>query len=204
MVEPPRRLAPTPEERLKIITARVYGAAAGQTRFAGPIAPNGRPAVRSTSAAGAADTSGNSFNVVLPTGGLAAATGTSDVAIGLGASVTGDNGVALGGSSTATSDSDIAIGELATVDGSGGGSIGLGAGTEVFNVNAVAIGQGVSTTNDDDFILGNASHYVQVAGALGVAAFALTGGGAAPQSPQPTPTTLADVIGILQTFGFSL
>lgn len=196
MVEPPRRLAPTPEERLKIITARVYGAAAGQTRFAGPIAPNGRPAVRSTAAGSAADTSGDSLNVVLPTGGLAVATGTSDVAIGLSASVTGDNGVALGGSSVATSDSDIAIGELAQVDGSGSGSIALGAGTEVFNQNAVAIGTGVSTTNDGDFILGNPANSVQIPGFFGI-------GGVAPVGAQPTPSTLGDVIAILQAFGFS-
>lgn len=133
--------------------------------------------------------------------GQGSAADNSGVAVGALADASGYQGVALGRGAYAgatSNGSSVAIGFSARAEASH--TMAIGSTTAASAAGTVAIGvdnagNAAAATGVNDFVLGVAAHKVSVPGDFGVH-------GATPVGQSATPTTLADVIAILQAHGF--
>lgn len=148
-------------------------------------------------------------NEAVAVGPSSYAPAASAVALGFGATASGDGSIAVGATSQANDSSgtgSVAVGPGTSADGAtsvalgnvasatADGAVAVGSGASAAGASAVAIGVGADAPNALDFVLGTSSHNVSVPGDFAVH-------GATPVGQSATPTTLADVIAVLQAHG---
>jgi hypothetical protein len=174
MTEPPRRLPPTPEERLKVNLQKMApGADLGATRTAQPIAGAGAASMRSIAPSAApsgspvtvGDTTGftNAVAITATTGNGAGSTATASdaVAIGDAADAAGGSSISVGRDSGALDDYAVAVGYFSKAAASAV-SIGSGAGlgTGKTQDSAVCIGPGVYSQSARGIAIGDGARVV--------------------------------------------
>jgi len=120
------------------------------------------------------------------------------IGIGVGATVSGFAGIGIGQAPTASGAQSTAVGNEPEASGAYSGAIGpsvTATADGAWGIGADSGGASPTPSGVNDFIIGTSNHHVSIPGDFAVH-------GATPVAQSATPTTLADVIAILQAHGF--